>query len=231
MSAPMIPRLVLFDCDGTLVDSQAGIVTSMQTAFLGFGLIAPPPEAVKRVVGLSLDVAVRRLAPELGQSDALQVAALYKDTFRNLRLSGKLQEPLYEGIKSAVLETDRPDTILGVATGKSRRGLLAVLERHGMLARFQTLQTADDVAAGKPAPDMCLRACDETGIDPSATVVIGDTTYDMQMARAAGAAALGVAWGYHAAEELLDAGAVTVLSHPREVAAAVRQVLPGEDAA
>lgn len=231
MSAPMIPRLVLFDCDGTLVDSQAGIVTSMQTAFLSFGLIAPPPEGVKRVVGLSLDVAVRRLAPDLGQSDALQIAALYKETFRNLRLSGALQEPLYEGVKAAVLELDRPDTILGVATGKSRRGLFAVLERHGMQARFQTLQTADDVAAGKPAPDMCLKACAETGIEPAATVVIGDTTFDMQMARSAGATPVGVAWGYHGVDELRDAGAAEIVAHPREIALAVQRILPGEDAA
>ena len=231
MSAPMIPRLVLFDCDGTLVDSQAGIVTSMQTAFLSFGLIAPPPEGVKRVVGLSLDVAVRRLAPELGQSDALQIAGLYKETFRNLRLSGELQEPLYEGVKAAVLELDRPDTILGVATGKSRRGLFAVLERHGMQVRFQTLQTADDVAAGKPAPDMCLKACAETGIDPAATVVIGDTTFDMQMARSAGATPVGVAWGYHGVDELRDAGAAEIVAHPREIAPAVQRLLPGEDAA
>jgi len=231
MSSPMIPRLVLFDCDGTLVDSQAGIVTSMQTAFLSFGLIAPPPEAVKRVVGLSLDVAVRQLVPELGQSDARHIAELYRETFRNLRLSGDLQEPLYEGVKGVVLELDRPDTILGVATGKSRRGLLAVLDRHGMRVRFQTLQTADDVAAGKPAPDMCLKACAETGIDPTATVVIGDTTYDMQMARSAGAAAIGVAWGYHGPDELLKAGAREIVEHPQAIADAVSRALPGKDAA
>lgn len=227
----MIPRLILFDCDGTLVDSQAGIVTSMQTAFLSFGLIAPPPDAVKRVVGLSLDVAVRRLVPDMGQSDALQVAAIYKETFRNLRLDGTLQEPMYEGIKAAVLDLDLPHTILGVATGKSRRGLNAVLERHGLLARFQTLQTADDVAAGKPAPDMCLKACAEMGIDPSATLVIGDTTYDMEMARSAGAQAIGVGWGYHATDELCDAGAGAIVATPAEIVAAVDRLLPrGETA-
>ncbi|MDF1722693.1 MAG: HAD-IA family hydrolase [Minwuia sp.] len=227
----MIPRLILFDCDGTLVDSQAGIVTSMQTAFLSFGLIAPPPDAVKRVVGLSLDVAVRRLAPEMGQSDALQVAGLYKETFRNLRLGGALQEPMYEGIKAAVLNLDQPCTVLGVATGKSRRGLDAVLERHGLSARFQTLQTADDVAAGKPAPDMCLKACAEMGIDPTETLVIGDTTFDMEMARSAGAQAIGVAWGYHATDELSDAGARAIVATAAEIGAAVERLLPrGEGA-
>jgi len=227
----MIPRLILFDCDGTLVDSQAGIVTSMQTAFLGFGLIAPPPDAVKRVVGLSLDVAVRRLAPELGQSDALQVAGIYKETFRNLRLGGGLQEPMYEGIKAAVMDLDQPHTILGVATGKSRRGLDAVLARHGLAVRFQTLQTADDVAAGKPAPDMCLKACAETGIEPSATLVIGDTTFDMEMARSAGAQAIGVGWGYHATDELRDAGAGAIVRTAAEIVAAVESLLPRGEAA
>ncbi len=227
----MIPRLVLFDCDGTLVDSQSGIVRSMQTAFLSFGLIAPPPDAVKRVVGLSLDVAVRRLAPELGQSDAVQVAAIYKETFRSLRQGGSLQEPMYEGIKAAVFGLDQPHTILGVATGKSRRGLNAVLDRHGLAARFQTLQTADDVAAGKPAPDMCLKACAETGIEPAETLVIGDTTYDIEMALSAGAQAIGVGWGYHATGELRAAGAGAIVATAAEIGTAVERLLPRGEAA
>ncbi|WP_416896660.1 MAG: HAD-IA family hydrolase [Minwuia sp.] len=213
----MALRLVIFDCDGTLVDSQHGIVRSMQQAFLSFGLIAPQPEAVKRVVGLSLDHAVSTLAPELGSSDVSQVAGTYKALFSELRRGGDLPEPAFPGVLDAVAELERRGYLLGVATGKSRRGLFAVVERLGLDGRFVTLQTADDVMAGKPAPDMCLQACAEAGVDPADAVVIGDTTYDIAMALSARAGAIGVAWGYHPPAELQAEGARSIARHGRDL--------------
>lgn len=227
----MTLRLVIFDCDGTLVDSQHGIVRSMQQAFLSFGLIAPDPDAVKRVVGLSLDQAVGRLAPELGASDVWQVAGAYKALFRELRAGGGLPEPGFPGVLDAIGALDAAGYLLGVATGKSRRGLLAVVERLGLEGRFVTLQTADDVMAGKPAPDMCLQACAEAGVDAADAVVIGDTSYDMEMARAAGCGAIGVAWGYHPPGELEGAGAARIVGHGDEIPGAVEALLGGARAA
>lgn len=206
-------KLVIFDCDGTMVDSQHGIVQSMQQAFLSFGLIAPQPEAVKRVVGLSVDHAVSRLAPALGSSDVKQIGRMYREGFREMRLAGKSLEPPYPGILEAIHELDRRGYLLGVATGKSKRGLHAVVERLQLEGRFVTLQTADDVSAGKPAPDMCLQACAEAGVNPSDAVMIGDTTFDIEMAVSAGARSIGVSWGYHFPEELMDSGAQAIADH------------------
>ncbi|MEC9345249.1 MAG: HAD-IA family hydrolase [Pseudomonadota bacterium] len=214
-------RLVIFDCDGTLVDSQYGIVHAMQTAFLSFGLIAPAPEAVKRVVGLSLETAIQTLAPGHGISDIRQLAALYREAAIGDGRPAHTREPMFEGIKAAILSLEQAGYLLGVATGKGRRGLDAMIARHGLANRFVTLQTADSVQAGKPAPDMCLQACAEAGVEPRDAVVIGDTSFDMQMARRAGSAAIGVAWGYHPPAELVRAGAAEVLDHAGQIPDAV----------
>lgn len=220
-------KLVIFDCDGTLVDSQHGIVQSMQQAFLSFGLIAPQPEAVKRVVGLSVDHAVSRLAPELSASDTAQIGRMYKEGFREMRLAGKHLEPPFPGILNAIDELDRQGYLLGVATGKSKRGLLAVIENLELEGRFVTLQTADDVTAGKPAPDMCLQACAEAGVEPTRAVMIGDTTFDIEMAVNAGAASIGVSWGYHFPDELTACGASAIADHGSELPVLVDGVFAG----
>jgi len=219
----MTLRLVIFDCDGTLVDSQHSIVAAMQQAFSSFGLIAPPPHAVKRVVGLGLAEGVGRLAPELGHADVLRLAECYRNSFYEMRVGGKLHEPAFPGVMDAIDALDSAGYLLGVATGKSRRGLNAIVAELGLEGRFVTLKTADDVSAGKPAPEMCLKACDEAGVDPALAVVIGDTTYDIDMAVSAGAAGIGVSWGYHEAHELTAAGAGAIAEHgddlPRLIAA------------
>lgn len=226
----MANRLIIFDCDGTLIDSQHSIVRSMQRAFLSFGLIAPQPEAVKRVVGLSLDHAVARLAPELGASDVHQIAETYKSLFKEMRLAGRNIEPDFPGVLDALAELDRQGYLLGVATGKSRRGLHAVIERLELEGRFITLQTADDVTAGKPAPDMCLQACAEAGVEPADAVMIGDTTFDIEMARNAGAWAIGVDWGYHEPHELTAVGAHSIAGHGDELPTLVARVFAEQGA-
>ena len=126
-----------------------------------------------------------------------------------MRATGALDEPLFDGIIDVFDTLAADDWILGVATGKSMRGLVATLEKHNLSHRFVTLQTADN-ARGKPDPEMLELAMLETGAAPHQTVMIGDTTYDIEMACAAGVRPIGVAWGYHAKTELMDAGAVAV---------------------
>lgn len=201
-------KLLIFDCDGTLVDSQHAIVAAMSDAFAAEGLAAPARDRVVGVVGLSLPIAIARLVPDavdLDQVDRLTEA--YKEAFRARRLRPDHAEPLYDGVRGALERlAARDDVVLGIATGKSRRGLEAVLEREGLASLFTTLQTAD-THPSKPHPAMILAAMDATGALPADTVMIGDTTYDIEMAHAAGAAAIGVAWGYHAADALAAAGA------------------------
>ncbi len=210
-------RLVLFDCDGTLVDSQAAILAAMADAFQAGGRPAPEASRVRRHVGLSLDRAIAALAPDASPAEIDSLGQAYKTAFHRHRLDRRFESPLYPGIREALATLGEARHLLGVATGKSLRGLKAVIAEHELSGVFVTLQTADR-ALSKPHPDMVLRALDETGAEAHRTTVIGDTVYDMEMARAAGARALGVAWGYHDPDELLAAGADTVLDHPDQIA-------------
>jgi phosphoglycolate phosphatase len=203
-------KLIVFDCDGTLVDSQHMICAAMRQAYEANNLSVPAREHLLAIVGLSLPDAFRRLSVMTSGDTAHPVEALvtcYKNAFAELRSSVEHLEPLYPGARAAVdTLAGRPDTLLGIATGKSQRGVRAVLGRHGLAERFATIQTSDD-APSKPHPGMVLAAMRETGVAPQDTVVVGDTVFDLEMARAAGAGAIGVAWGYHPASALREAGA------------------------
>ena len=200
-------KLVIFDCDGTLVDSQHMIVAAMNSAFSAEGLVHPPREKVLSIVGLSLSNAITHLVPVRDEEMIARLADSYKGAFADLRRSPEHREPMFPGAREA-LETlaARPDTRLGIATGKSRRGVDRLLAREGWNKHFTTIQTADDHPS-KPHPSMLTRAMQETGALPHQTIMIGDTTYDIEMARAANVGALGVTWGYHLPQELEDAGA------------------------
>lgn len=142
-----------------------------------------------------------------------------------LRSSTRHHEPLYPGAREAIAAiASAPDTLLGIVTGKSRRGVDAILALHGLAPFFSIIRTADD-SPSKPHPGMVLEAMAETGADPAATVVIGDTTFDMEMARAAGARAIGVAWGYHPPAALAAAGAERTLVRFDEVPGAVAALI------
>lgn len=200
-------RLVVFDCDGTLVDSQFSILSAMHAAWGAHGLDgAPDIAAVRRIVGLPLLESIARLHPAGTAADHDALVGFYKDAFFRQRQDPSHEEPLFPGTRSVLETLSRQGYLLAVATGKSRRGLIATLERHGLLGLFDVLKTADD-GPGKPNPDILLDAMGELGVAPQDTVMIGDTVFDIQMARQAGTYALGVDWGYHDPAELLAAGA------------------------
>ncbi len=200
-------RLAVFDCDGTLADGQANICTAMALAFADAGLAPPDPREVRRIVGLSLPQAVARLVPYRSSDLHEAVAEGYKRHFRAMRTDGRLQEePLFPGIAETLVTLLDRGWQLGVATGKSDRGLRLLLAHHRIDQYFVTLQTADRHPS-KPHPAMLLAAMAEVGAAPETTVMIGDTGYDMAMARTAGVRAIGVEWGYHPPHELTAAGA------------------------
>jgi len=203
-------KLVIFDCDGTLVDSQHMICAAMQQAYSGLGLACPPRERLLSIVGLSLPEAFQRLSDGVAQPIGGLVEQ-YKSAFQALRATGIDMEPLYPGARETVQAlAGRADTVLGIATGKSVRGVRMVLGHHGLYEHFVTVQTAD-TAPSKPHPDMIHAAVRETGVAPRDAVMIGDTVFDIEMARAAGVASIGVSWGYHPADELRAAGADVVI--------------------
>ena len=210
-------KLAIFDCDGTLVDSQANICLAMEECFERAGLPQPPRERTRRVVGLSLVEAMEAMLPDAEAGLHRALADDYKQTFHRLRGRGLVEEPLYDGVAELLDRLEAEGWLLGVATGKSDRGLSLCLGHHGLARRFVTLQTADRHPS-KPHPSMIEAALAEAGAAPEISMMIGDTSYDMAMARAAGVTAVGVTWGYHGADELRAAGAHHVVAHPAEVA-------------
>ncbi|SFR96846.1 HAD-IA family hydrolase [Yoonia litorea] len=196
-------RLVIFDVDGTLIDSQAEIMAAMGAAFQSEGLTLPERAAVLSIVGLSLAEAFKRLMPHVDERQQGRLVDAYKDAFVGLRTQNKEMGPLFPGARAAIDRLlERDDTLLALATGKSRRGLDKVLERHGLEGVFHSEQVADHHPS-KPNPSMILTALNQTGVMQHRAVMVGDTTYDMDMARAAGVKKIGVPWGYHPAEHLM----------------------------
>jgi len=216
-------KLIIFDCDGTLVDSQHSIVHSMKTAYERVGIVWPGREATMSIVGLSLTEAMQQMMPDLDDATHKALAEAYKDTFKQARLSRLHDEPLYEGCREVL---DRyhamDDVMMAIATGKSQRGVRGMLEREGLEGYFQSIQTADD-APSKPHPAMIQQAIADTGGHADKTVMIGDTSYDMAMARSAGVGAIGVSWGYHPVDHIQSSGAHVIVRHYNELEASVEK--------
>ncbi|MGH6805258.1 MAG: HAD-IA family hydrolase [Ensifer adhaerens] len=211
-------KLALFDCDGTLVDSGGLIHEVMARTFEAFELDRPEISATKSIIGLTLDIAIARLlGREHVDDQALAMTAHYKAIFSGVRAEAGFQELLFPGI-AEMMQTlsGRDELLIGAVTGKSRRGLTHIAETHGFDRMFFVSRTADDCPS-KPHPAMVTECCSQAGIDPSDTVVIGDAIYDMQMAKAAGAAAIGVAWGYAGVSDLVEAGADYIARTPADI--------------
>ena len=214
-------RLAIFDCDGTLVDGQANVCLAMERCFAAAGLDPPSREASRRVVGLSMVEAMQALLPDGEAALHDSLADSYKRQFQAMREEGLVDEPLYDGMADLVATLAEEGWLLGIATGKSDKGLGLCLAYHGLGPSFVTLQTADRHPS-KPHPSMIAAALAEAGAAPEASIMIGDTSYDMMMAKAAGVAAVGVTWGYHGREELLAAGADTIAERPADILAYAR---------
>jgi phosphoglycolate phosphatase len=224
------PPLAIFDVDGTLIDSQASIVAAMTAAYHAVGLPPPSVEAIRHIVGLSLAEAVLILSPERDEATRTRLAQGYRDAFAAAHRDGEVLEPLFPGIVAALDRVEAAGVLLGVATGKSRSGLDMVLAQHGLTGRFVTLQTSD-IHPSKPNPAMVLAALRETGADAATAVLIGDTSHDVLMGKAARVWTVGVAWGFHEAAGLTAAGADVVIDDTADLADAVLRLLRVTDGA
>lgn len=202
-------KLAIFDCDGTMVDSQANICRAMEIAFGKLGIEPPDHHRIRHMVGLSLLETMRALIPDAREETHSKAASLYRDAFVELRQGGRIHEPLYDGLSDLLDRLEHSGWLLAVATGKSDRGLSHMLAAHGLSGRFISLQTADRHPS-KPHPSMIHAALSDSGCRPEDTYMIGDTAYDIVMASNAQVLGVGVDWGYHHADDLNSAGAVTV---------------------
>ncbi|HXF53793.1 MAG TPA: HAD-IA family hydrolase [Hyphomicrobiaceae bacterium] len=218
-------KLVIFDCDGTLIDSQHLIFAAMHRTFARHGLPPPDQAAVRSVVGLSLPIAIGKLLPPGAESRIEKLTDTYRTTYGELRADPVHAEPLFPGARETVAALHaRPDVVLGIATGKSRRGVTHVLAMHGLDHYFTTVQTAD-IHPSKPHPAMIEYAMLEAGVGAQDTAMVGDTSYDMIMAAAAGVVAVGAGWGYHSPADLETAGAMAVVPDFPSLGAALNRLL------
>jgi len=218
-------RLIVFDMDGTLIDTQALISEHMGSAFRSLDLPAPTPAQVRQIIGLSLPVAVGQLAGT-DDIDVIEgIVGQYKSFYKASLEHEFDREPLYPGAREALDRLrEQKGTVLGIATGKGLTGVARILENHRITGHFTTLQTPDHNPS-KPHPGMLLSAMEETGAAPNQTVMVGDTVFDMELARAAKVRSIGVSWGYHDAADLLKAGAGTLIHDYSELDAAIERVL------
>lgn len=197
-------RLVIFDVDGTLVDSQDMIWAAMCFAYDKIGCPVPDRGQTLGYVGMSLDLIFPQLSPELSARDHIALADGYRESYKHLRETkgSAATSPFFPGGRDVLDQLRAQDwTLMAVATGKSKRGLDKLIEGYGLAGYFQSEQTADHHPS-KPHPAMIHAVLSETGVAPERAVMIGDTTFDMDMAEAAGVASIGVSWGYHPAENL-----------------------------
>jgi phosphoglycolate phosphatase len=221
-------RLVIFDLDGTLIDSVALIVETVTAAFEAVGEPAPQEKAIRAISGITARDAMALLAPHAEAARVEEILESYRGQYR--QRAGGAREPLFAGALDALDRLrKRGDTILAVATGKGYRGATTLLTAHGILDRFASVQTPDD-NRGKPDPQMIETAMAHAGAAATETVMVGDTVHDMRMAQAGRVGAIGVAWGYHEIEELRAAGADVVISRFEELDAAIDQLLGTIDA-
>jgi len=195
----MRPRfdLLVFDWDGTIVDSTAMIADCIQKAAADLGLAVPTLERASHVIGLGLQDALARAVPDLSATRVDEFSARYRHHY----FACEPDIVLFEGIRALLVERAEAGLLLAVATGKSRRGLARAFETTGLGRFFESSRCADETHS-KPHPAMLLELAEELNVAPERTVMIGDTTHDLQMAGAAGAGAVGVTYGAHTREQL-----------------------------
>ena len=219
-------RFIIFDCDGTLVDSQKAIMRGIHTAWLVEGLTPPLLSDVLNIIGLPLLKAIEVLNPQGDDAQNSRLEQGFFNTFNNAEVAVEEEEPLYHGVIETLQALKKTGALLAVITGKGRHGLRKVFDRHNLHDLFVVTKTAD-CGAGKPNPQVLLDAMDEVGADKTNSVIIGDTTYDILMGKNAGIKSIGVSFGYHSVADLKEAGAELIVDAFTDLPNAIDKILIG----
>ena len=210
-------RLIVFDCDGTLVDSQQTIITATEAALGSHDFAAPDRRDILYAVGLPVHVAMHRHAPDATDDQIINMLDVYRETYQQLVQQDDRGQVMFPGMHEQIAKLGGLDnTLIGIITMKSRRGLERVVDAYDIRKYFQVLKSADD-GPGKPNPDLMLDAIAETGVTAEQVLMVGDTSFDIMMAKAAGTRAIGVGWGYQTIDELEDSGADAIAETPEEL--------------
>jgi phosphoglycolate phosphatase len=208
-------KLVIFDFDGTLADSRKLITESNRVVFGQFGLSPPSEDESFSLVGMSLELVLLQLAGP--DAPVERMVAAYREVLPLLRADVAYAEVPFDGANELLAAlAERGDVRLGIATGHTSHAIVPALERFGWQRHFCTVQTADK-APSKPHPGMMLQALSEAGVKAEDAIMIGDTAFDIEMARAADVRAVAVSWGYHRPDRLRDAGAWRVVNGMSEL--------------
>ena len=220
-------RLIVFDCDGTLVDSQQTIVTATHAALSAFAVPTPARKQILRNVGRPVEAAMRQHAPHVDDTILGEIIALFRETYHRLNQQNDRGQVMFDGMYELICALgQQADIALAIVTMKSRRGLNRVVDAYDIRRYFQSLKSADD-GAGKPSPDLLLSAMDECGVTAADTIMVGDTSFDMMMAKAANVYAIGVAWGYQSVDEMEEGGADAIAHKPDALAALLQSKRQG----
>jgi phosphoglycolate phosphatase len=217
-------RLAAFDLDGTLLDSASSIVAGVLDCWKACGFELPEPDAIRRIIGLPWEESIVTLLPGAGEREFAMIRSYHDEVARGERTRDVPEQKLFGGIEELLDELEGRGYLLAIITSRNSHRLDDLLDRAGIAGRFVSLKTTDH-GPGKPRPDLMLQTLSELGVDRRDTVMIGDTTFDIQMARNAGTSAIGVEWGVHEAHELREAGAHHVAEAVHELPAAIERLV------
>jgi len=220
-------KLAAFDLDGTLLDSAASIVAGVMDCWEACGFPLPEPGDIKRIIGLPWDESVRALLPGAGDAEFAHIRNYHDEVARGVRTRPAREQTLFEGVHDMLDEVEEAGFLLAIITSRSGGRLRDLLATEGIHHRFVTLKTTDN-GPGKPNPHLMYQALEETGVEKHNAVMVGDTIFDMQMARNAGTMAVGVSWGVHETGELVEAGAHSVLDDIREISPTINRLVGGQ---
>ncbi len=222
-------KLVIFDLDGTLIDTEVLMVESVVAAFRKIGHAAPDEKTIRSISGLGLVQGFAQISSGLGQGDLEGLKNYYREIYLE-RASASMRESLFSGALAALeMLAARDDLLISVATGKSGSGTDRVLRAHNILSLFTSVHTPD-TNRSKPDPDMVHSAIAIANSGLQSTLMIGDTVNDINMAVAAGVKSIGVNWGYHTSDELIKAGADVLVDDFSQMLAEIDNLVGGNNA-
>ena len=209
-------RLAVFDLDGTLLDSASSIVEGVRACWSACGFPEPDPVHVRRIIGLPWEESIRALIPDAGAAEFARIRNYHDEVARGLRPRPPRDQALFPGAVETLDALEEAGYLLSIITSRSNGRLVDLLEQQGIARRFVALKTVDH-GPGKPNPHLMLQTLSETGVEAADAVMVGDTTFDILMAKNAGTAAVGVSWGVHERHELTEAGAAHVVDAFHEI--------------